>query len=67
MTAIKHPYGRLASMRHGALEVATGLVVLLTLGEVQPRWVLDNAIATAMRHSRRQREQNGSTLTDGQA
>lgn len=51
----KHPFGRLATLRHGAWTVASGLVTLLTLGEVQPRWTLDDAFRTAYRAHNKQR------------
>lgn len=54
----KHPYGRLASIRHGAVQLVTGLVTVLTLGEVQPHWVLTNALNTSLRAYRKMKEAN---------
>lgn len=49
----KHPYGRLASIRHGAIQLVTGLVTVVSFGEIQPHWVLNNAFSTAQRAHRK--------------
>lgn len=43
-TKKKHPYGRIATLRYGALCVAQGLTVLLTAGEISPTWTLEDAL-----------------------
>lgn len=55
----KFPFGRMAVIRLGLLSIAQGVVMVVTAGEVSPRWVIDDALKTALRAQRRARAEAG--------
>lgn len=49
----KRPFGRLPVIIHGLLSIASGLVIVFTLGQVSPGWTLEYAVYVARKNHRK--------------